>query len=94
MDIVQAIILGLVQGLTEFLPISSSGHIILVPILFGFEDQGLNGDLEDPPIVDEVGAQPVVFQDAFRCGVREEEAPLGGTFRLHDAGNLDVAYLK
>ena len=32
----QAIILGIVQGLTEFLPISSSGHLIIVPFLMGF----------------------------------------------------------
>jgi undecaprenyl-diphosphatase len=36
--IVQAVILGLVQGLTEFLPISSSGHLILVPALLGWDD--------------------------------------------------------
>jgi undecaprenyl-diphosphatase len=36
--IVQAVILGIVQGLTEFLPISSSGHLILVPALFGWDD--------------------------------------------------------
>lgn len=37
MDLVQAIVLGLVQGITEFLPISSSGHLELVPWAFGWE---------------------------------------------------------
>ncbi|MBA3236033.1 MAG: undecaprenyl-diphosphatase UppP [Chloroflexi bacterium] len=39
MDIlVQALIMGIVQGLTEFLPVSSSGHLIVVPYLFGWRD--------------------------------------------------------
>jgi undecaprenyl-diphosphatase len=42
---IQAIILGLVEGLTEFLPISSSGHLVLVRELFGWEDQGLFFDM-------------------------------------------------
>jgi len=40
MDAFQAIVLGLVQGLTEFLPISSSGHLRIVPALAGWEDPG------------------------------------------------------
>jgi undecaprenyl-diphosphatase len=39
--IFQAIILGIVQGLTEFIPISSSAHLIIVPWLFGWEDKAL-----------------------------------------------------
>lgn len=37
MTILQSIILGIIQGLTEFLPISSSGHLVIVPYLFGWE---------------------------------------------------------
>lgn len=45
MDIFQAIILAIVQGIAEFLPISSSAHLILVPELVGWADQGLAFDL-------------------------------------------------
>ncbi len=45
MDFLQILILALVQGVTEFLPVSSSAHLILVPILSGWEDQGLAFDV-------------------------------------------------
>lgn len=37
MNIMQAVILGIVQGLTEFIPVSSSGHLVLVPHMLGWE---------------------------------------------------------
>ena len=45
MPIFQAIILGIVQGLTEFLPVSSSGHLIVLPWLLGWKDPGLTFDV-------------------------------------------------
>jgi len=44
-DILQILVLALVQGLTEFLPISSSAHLILVPLITGWQDQGLAFDV-------------------------------------------------
>ena len=40
MSLIEAIVLGLVQGLTEFLPISSTAHLRIVPAFFGWEDPG------------------------------------------------------
>ncbi len=45
MTIWQAVVLGLVQGLGEFLPISSSAHLVLVPWIFGWPDPGLTFDV-------------------------------------------------
>lgn len=45
MDLFQAIIYGIIQGLGEFLPISSTAHITLAPWLFGWQDPGLAFDV-------------------------------------------------
>lgn len=41
----QALVLGLIQGITEFLPISSSAHLVLTPHLMGWHDQGITFDI-------------------------------------------------
>ncbi len=45
MEIIQIIMLSLVQGITEFLPVSSSAHLIMVPLLTEWQDQGLAIDV-------------------------------------------------
>ena len=45
MDLSQIAVLALVQGLTEFLPISSSAHLVLLPVLMAWKDQGLTFDV-------------------------------------------------
>jgi undecaprenyl-diphosphatase len=45
MSLLQIVVIALIQGITEFLPISSSGHLILVPALTGWPDQGVVTDM-------------------------------------------------
>jgi undecaprenyl-diphosphatase len=45
MEAFHALLLGVIQGITEFLPISSSGHLVLVPWFFNWKDQGLAFDV-------------------------------------------------
>ena len=84
MDLLQIVVLAVVQGITEFLPISSSGHLILVPVLTGWKDQGLIVDV-------------MVHMGSFLAVVvyfwRDVRAMIGGVFdmlrgRLTPAGRL------
>ena len=45
MPLVEVIVLGIIQGLTEFLPVSSTAHLAIVPRLFGWPDPGLSYDI-------------------------------------------------
>ena len=47
MSLVQLFVLAVIQGITEFLPISSSGHLVLVPLVADGPDQG--------PLIDAAG---------------------------------------
>lgn len=79
MSILEAIVLAIVQGLTEFLPISSSGHLVLARWLFGWGDPGLDFD-----VAVHVGTLAAILF-AFRCeiwsvlsGLRTDEGTVEG----------------
>ena len=62
MDILNIIILSIIQGVTEFLPISSSSHLILLPMFTEFPDQGIMFDVAwYPPL----GAKEVCLAEGF-----------------------------
>ncbi|MGF1641226.1 MAG: undecaprenyl-diphosphate phosphatase [Rhodospirillales bacterium] len=73
MSILHLVVLALVQGITEFLPISSSGHLILVPFVAGWADQGLLIDVATH--VGTLGAVLIYFR-------RDVWAMLAGLLRL------------
>lgn len=65
MDWWQAVFLAFMQGITEFLPISSSGHLVLAPNVLGWDDQGLSFD-----VAVHVGSMLAIvgyFRDDFRA---------------------------
>jgi undecaprenyl-diphosphatase len=72
----EAIVLGIVQGLAEFLPISSSGHLILVPWLAGWPPHGLTFDLAL-----HLGTSAALLAYFWRDWLNLAKAVLGGVTR-------------
>ena len=78
MSILEAIVLAVIQGLTEFLPISSSGHLVLARWLFGWDDPGLDFDV----------AVHIGTLAAILCAFRREVWGVVDGLR-HDAGAVE-----
>ena len=83
MEWLQILVLALIQGLTEFLPVSSSAHLVLVPVLTGWPDQGLAFDVAVH--VGSLAAVLTYFRKDFTAmaqeGLRRPLAP-GGPARV------------
>jgi len=81
----QSIVLGILQGLTEFLPISSSAHLILVPWLLGWKEMGLTFDvaLHAGTLL----AVVVYFRKDLAELVRSSYLWITGTIKRRSAGN-------
>lgn len=88
MLLLHIVILAVVQGISEFLPVSSSGHLVLLPIIAGWQDQGLNID-----IAVHVGTLGAVLVYFWRDIVAIILGLLGGKRRERRAGRLLGLYL-
>jgi undecaprenyl-diphosphatase len=88
LDIWAAIVLALMQGLTEFLPISSSAHLILVPQILGWPDQGLAFD-----VAVHLGTLIAVIAYFHREVVDIVTATLRSLFgRAHESGDAHLGW--
>ena len=88
MEYLEVIVLGLIQGITEFLPISSSGHLILPEFLFGFKNEGLSF-----MVAVHVGSLLAVILYFHKDLWRLAQAWLGQLFkREHDAQQAKLAW--
>ncbi|MCE5243751.1 MAG: undecaprenyl-diphosphate phosphatase [Syntrophobacteraceae bacterium] len=87
MDLMQAIFLGAIQGIGEFLPISSSAHLVLTPWLFGWTDPGLSFD-----VALHFGTLVAVLLYFWRDWIAIAGAGLG--FQKQTAGFAEIAYPK
>ncbi|MEM7752622.1 MAG: undecaprenyl-diphosphate phosphatase, partial [Pseudomonadota bacterium] len=81
MPIFHLVLVAIVQGITEFLPVSSSGHLILLPNLTGLDDQGLVIDVAVH--VGTLGAVILYFWSDVRRA-------FFGIFKLSDLSNPDA----
>ena len=84
MELVAAAILGIVQGLTEFLPVSSTAHLILVPWFLGWNYEGLTFD-----VALHVGTAVAVMTFFFRDWIRLARELLLGIKEGNWLGNSD-----
>ena len=98
MNIIEAIILGLVQGLAEFLPISSSGHLAIAKELFGLDDVGLAFDL-----LLHLGTLIAVFVAFYKdiwelivegCGIIKDTCINVGYWFMNKTGDKSKEYIK
>lgn len=92
MSLLHALLLGIVQGITEFLPVSSSGHLALVPWLFGWDDFAGDPALENAFDVSLhlgtlVGAAAYLRDDIRRYGTALLSSVAG---RSHDATDARI----
>lgn len=88
MPLLHLVILALIQGVTEFLPVSSSGHLALYPLLSGAPDQGLTLDVAVH--VGTLAAVMIYFRADVAAAIRGGVRLLGGDVKSPDAS---LAYL-
>lgn len=84
----EAIVLGVVQGLTEFIPVSSSGHLVLLPAVLGWPQPGLAF-----AVAVHVGTLVAVVCYYWRDWCRMLSAAVGGMRRSHSCGGRDAHIL-
>lgn len=88
-DWIQVVVLAIIQGLTEFLPISSSAHLILVPQLTGWADQGLSFDVSVH--FGTLLAVVLYFKDELKLMIQDSIKTLKGQgFTVHSHLSLQI----